>query len=350
MRPDVVVIPNPPIDASDPCANQGCGCGSSTGETCTVVSQTCVDGQLQCDCQCMPDPPPPPADAGDPCNPANPVCEASIPLSCFMILPDNPDGGSLTQQQCQTICPQPMNVTGCQVENSNGGPGAVNCFYACGTGRAFEGMTRVASSERSPIAAYLADVAYLESAAVEAFDILVQELEAHGAPAALVLAARTAREDEVRHARMTEKLAKARGASVHAPQGAPREVRALVDIAIDNAAEGCVRETFGALLAQHQGAHAADRSLRRAMKQIAEDETRHAELSWALAAWLDGRLTESERERVKEARDRAVEEVFASAAGEVPAEVEYLAGVPKPIVARAMLTSLRAELWSGAAQ
>jgi hypothetical protein len=104
-------------------------------------------------------------------------------------------------------------------------------------------MTRVASSEPSPIAAYLADVAYLESAAVEAFDILVRELEAHGAPTALVLAARAAREDEVRHARMTEKLAKARGASVRAVERSPREVRALVDIAIDNAREGCSRST-----------------------------------------------------------------------------------------------------------
>jgi hypothetical protein len=296
----------------------------------------------------MPIPPHP--DAGDPCNPTMPVCEASIPLSCFMILPDNPDGGSLTQEQCQTICPEPMNVTGCQVENSNGdGPGALNCFYACGTGRAFEGMARVVSNERSPIAAYLAEVAYLESAAVEAFDILVRELEAHRAPAALVLAARAAREDEVRHARMTEKLAKARGATVHAPERSPREVRALVDIAIDNAAEGCVRETFGALLAQHQGTHAADRSLRRAMKQIAEDETRHAELSWALAAWLDGALTDDQRARVRQARDRAIEELGASMIGDVPADVHYLAGVPDPLVARAMWTSLAGELWSAVA-
>jgi hypothetical protein len=277
-----------------------------------------------------------------------PVCEASIPLSCFMVFPVNPDGGPLSQQQCQTICPEPMNVTGCQVENSNGGgPGALNCFYACGTGRAFDGMTRVTSKGPSPIAAYLADIAYLESAAVEAFDILVRELEVHGAPAALVRAARAAREDEVRHARMTEKLALARGATVRAPERSPREVRPLVDIAIDNAAEGCVRETFGALLAQHQGAHAADRSLGRAMRQIAEDETRHAELSWALAEWLEGKLTADERARVRYARDRAIEQLLGSTNGEVPAEVQHLAGVPKPAVARAMVRSLKAELWSG---
>jgi hypothetical protein len=82
------------------------------------------------------------------------------------------------------------------------------------------------------------------------------------------------------------------------------------------------------------------------MKQIAEDETRHAELSWALAAWLDGELTSGERERVRQARDRAIEEVFASTIGDVPADVHYLAGIPEPTVARAMVTSLHAELWS----
>ena len=53
----------------------------------------------------------------------------------------------------------------------------------------------------------------------------------------------------------------------------------------ENAREGCVRETFGALIAMHQAERAGDPIIRRAMRRIAEEETRHAELAWEVASW-----------------------------------------------------------------
>ena len=51
-------------------------------------------------------------------------------------------------------------------------------------------------------------------------------------------------------------------------------------IALENATEGCVRETYGALVAHRQANIATDRSIRCMMQTIATDETNHAGLAW----------------------------------------------------------------------
>ena len=58
-----------------------------------------------------------------------------------------------------------------------------------------------------------------------------------------------------------------------------RAPRRPVEIARENAEEGCVRETFGALLAAHQAAYACDPEVREVMTRIAGDELRHAALA-----------------------------------------------------------------------
>ncbi len=62
-------------------------------------------------------------------------------------------------------------------------------------------------------------------------------------------------------------------------------LRSLEALAVENAVEGCVRETMGALFAMHQAASAADPHVRATMVSIAPDETRHAALGWAVAEW-----------------------------------------------------------------
>ncbi len=66
---------------------------------------------------------------------------------------------------------------------------------------------------------------------------------------------------------------------------APR-TRSVFEIALDNAREGCVRETFGALLGWALAGRARDAKVRDFYSRIARDETRHASLSWRLHAWL----------------------------------------------------------------
>jgi hypothetical protein len=83
----------------------------------------------------------------------------------------------------------------------------------------------------------------------------------------------------------------------------------LESLARDNAVEGCVRETWGALLALRQASRAADPCVRATMSRIARDEIRHAELAWDIERWLRPRLSVSQRQRVRAARIAAVREL-----------------------------------------
>src|SRR5262245_10013390 len=95
-------------------------------------------------------------------------------------------------------------------------------------------------------------MAELEAASVRAFEVLAAELEQYGAPQRLSEAARAAATDEVRHAASTAEWARALGANVAQVAVPARGVRSLAAIALDNAVEGCVRETFGAVIGAYQ--------------------------------------------------------------------------------------------------
>jgi hypothetical protein len=219
------------------------------------------------------------------------------------------------------------------------------------TGRRPEGLHAPEAGARhdgasDPVARYLAEMAWLEAASVPAFHRLTRELEAHRAPRRLRDASRRAAADEVRHARAVGGLAAQAGATMAAPNVEERGVRSLEDIALENAVEGCVRETFGAAVAAVQAKRAADVRFRAVMRRIAQEEARHARLSWSVAEWLERRLDQPARQRVRAARDRAVVELFREAGVEPDARLASRLGVPTSTEATAMLQSLRASLWS----
>ena len=94
---------------------------------------------------------------------------------------------------------------------------------------------------------HFARAACLEAAAVDAFRWLRDELVAQ-APKRLVRAASRAIRDEMRHVRVTSALARRFGEeAITPPAPPPRVVRPLLRLALDNAVEGCVRETYSAL-------------------------------------------------------------------------------------------------------
>jgi hypothetical protein len=211
-----------------------------------------------------------------------------------------------------------------------------------GGGRRPEGLVeRRAAVGRGVLGSYLASLAFEERAAVLAFDRLRQELVELGAPATLVREAERAKRDEVRHARTLSGLAHARG-GVNGRATLPRRraKRSAAAIAAENAAEGCVRETFGALLLRWQAAHARDPELRASFARVAEDEERHAALSWALARWLEPRLDPRARARVQRARARALSALREELAREPEASLVALAGVPVASQAQALLEAL----------
>ncbi|MBK9265511.1 MAG: ferritin-like domain-containing protein [Polyangiaceae bacterium] len=170
----------------------------------------------------------------------------------------------------------------------------------CVIGRRPEGL--IASNPprgARSMGAYFAEASQLEAASVFAFERLEGELRTYRAPRTLVRDARRARNDEVRHARMTRRLAKKNGGTPVAARVRQMSGRAWMEFVKENAVEGCIRETFGALVATYQAQHATDEHIKRAMGVIANDETRHASLAWRVAKWAEARLSAEERAEVR---------------------------------------------------
>lgn len=266
-----------------------------------------------------------------------PDAEPDAGIRCRYTLPCGlPDGSAFVIRGCGFYRAEVEDggdaSLGCEIPEADGcksgtfsppANGAVSFeCYDClgGGGRRPRGLRRTAActraASRSPVGSYFAQMAYEEAASVHAFARMYDELRELGAPAPLVQAAARSARDEIRHARMMARRARALGASIpHARVRRP-SARALEAMARENAAEGCVRETYGALLMHWQAAHAREPSLRRMFARIAADETRHAALSWEVARWADQRLDARARARVAAARTRALEALEAQLRGQ----------------------------------
>lgn len=217
-----------------------------------------------------------------------------------------------------------------------------------GAGRATAGIPspdRVRA--RTVAGAWFARMAHGEAASVFAFERLARELATHRAPRALVRAARRAARDEVSHAQTMRRFAHERGARVpvvDATRAVRSRARSLATLAAENAAEGCVRETFGALILAHQARVAGTAALRDAFARIAADETRHAALAWTLAHWAEQRLDPLERRRVRGAQRRAVRALRSEIDAEKPRQRDPIVGLPDRATATALLDGLAAAL------
>jgi hypothetical protein len=185
----------------------------------------------------------------------------------------------------------------------------------------------------------------LEAASVVAFEYLSHDLAALNVPNALLRAIERAKRDEVRHTAMMTSLAVSERCNVKIPDIADYAPRKAIAIAIENAVEGCVRETFGALVAEWQSRHAEHAALRLAMRTIARDERRHAALSWTIDAWLDERLSAGERDQVADAVRTAVTALKHSTYFDFGADVLRALGLPNRQETAALLDTLESQLW-----
>ncbi len=254
---------------------------------------------------------------------------------------------------CKAVCLSRYNdINGCSVGEKNAdGFIPIECTILpfCGGRNHLCVRSHGALGELASAAAWLTRAAHDEAASVHAFVALAAELAAHGAPAALLARVQAAAADETRHAAALAGLAREHGAPVHAPQIAATPPRDLLAIACENAREGCVHETWAALSAAHQARHAAAPGLRATFAGIAADEARHAELAWALDAWLMGQLDPAERALVEVARLAAAHELQATLAAAVHGPELAELGLPDPVTTRRLATGLDAALWSRAA-
>jgi hypothetical protein len=260
-----------------------------------------------------------------------PVCYTSCDEACNMSKPHGQYGGGVVMCNGQTTGDAGEIVAQCELS------------YLCG--RRLDGL-RAPGGSGAGVGGALARAAWLEAASVRAFQRLARELRAHGAPDALVRAARACARDEARHARDVARLARRRGAVVPPVRVERLGLRDLESVARENAVEGCVGETYGALLAAWQAEHAADADVRAAMRAIAPDELRHASLGWAVAAWAETRLSGDARERVRAAREEAVRDLLQNAHNEPDAEVSRATGAPRAADATRLASAMNAEVWS----
>jgi hypothetical protein len=194
----------------------------------------------------------------------------------------------------------------------------------------------------------LASSAALEAASIVAFRQLASELSFHQAPPELVQRARRAARDEARHYRALRGLSRVSGRrrlSLHSVAAAPRS---LVEIATDNAVEGCVRETFGALCALWQAAHAPTAERRAVFASIAGDEVSHGELAWDLHRWLWPRLDAPRRREVMAAMDAAREELATSYGDGFPEPLPRRLGLPDRETTHRLLRGLEQHVLTGA--
>jgi hypothetical protein len=260
----------------------------------------------------------------------------------------------LSITDCEAVCPQlafnchTVNgscVDGGVVPDEEGGVDLDCSICNNGVGRLPAGLAPATMARgHSALGEYFAAAAHFEAASVYAFRRLSAELDRHAAPRRLRAAARRARHDEVRHAQATAAMARRFGGRPVRPRVTETSVRPLEEMAIENVTEGCVRETFGALVATFQAANASDAGVARLMQSIARDETRHAALSWAVARWSLGRLSADARARVIARFYEAVAELkqhAEAAAAPIPGS-----GLPTAAERRALVDALERELTS----
>lgn len=258
-------------------------------------------------------------------------------------LPCNMPPGPIPQESCAEYCANSSTTnTYCYATS---GPGARLICNACPGGRrpavyAPGALDDVATLE----GAFFARLAELEAVSIEAFRGLADELVAHGAGKDLLSRVEAARSDEVRHAALVGELAHEAGCEVpgghHASPAVPRE---LAVIALENAVEGCVRETYGALVAMFIARRATTPRVREIFSGIARDEANHAALSWDLHRWLDARLDASSQAAVRAAMLEAARELRREVAhGTSPRSL----GVPGGQEAERLVDELARELWA----
>jgi len=248
--------------------------------------------------------------------------------------------GALTSAECLAICGTAYSGL-CTNAGETETTITISCSPSCVAGRRPHGFVE-GQNAGSGLGAYFARAAELEGASVAAFRGLRAELRAHGAPRRLLRALSRAARDEQRHKRTTSALARRFGARPLPARVTPVPARSLEAIALENVAEGCVRELYGALVATFQARTARDLQVKSAMARIAREETRHAALSLSLQRWLEQRLDRAALARVAAARRVAARRLRRELEGQPELARAEQVGLPTMLQAQRLFDSLSA--------
>jgi hypothetical protein len=349
------------LAASAPAPWLGCD-APSTGSTSgpDAASASGPDGQTAGDV----------ADAATPLDADDADCSSNLGCAPSLYADAAYFDDAMDAEMCPLLLrcglPQGAIVTGCDVTDVDGAPigcsvdpqacpggvwqpeacGRIDLLCRCdlfvgGGRRAHRDRPARRPRARAPLGAYFARMAREEGASIHAFRRLHMELDALAAPEELSRLAAASVGDEARHARVMAGLSTRHGGPPMPPPrvrslGGPRDLEAM---ARENAVQGCLRETYGALLAWWQASHAADAEVRRAMGRIAADETRHAALAWAVARWAETRLDDEARWRIARAVRSARRTLLAQLAERPHPALVRAGGLPTPRRARALFSA-----------
>lgn len=289
----------------------------------------------------------PPCVSGTIADEAKWCCDANSDPNCGVS-----NGGDACAIDCQRVC---SALTGPSIDafscyRSADGDGGTTIQYlcgACGVGRIPEGLAACAEGET--VGERLAFQAYYEAASVFAFQDLAATLRtAVGTGAAecagLAAHAERAAGEETVHAASMAALATRYGVVAPRPERPRVSRREMIELARENAVEGCVRETYGALVAAHQARFATRADLRLAFAAIAADEASHASLSWDLHAYFCSVLGPSVAAELDAAREAAFEAFATDAANRTESFTGCVLGIPRGRRAVALVAALRQSL------
>ena len=196
-------------------------------------------------------------------------------------------------------------------------------------------------SSLQEVGAFFAELAYLEEAAITAFQYLHQELQAYEAPQALIEQAHKSIQEEIEHATLMTMLAKGYGSTPEPVQVASFSLRPLIEIACENAKEGCIREAFGALLAMWQAEHTEDKAVQAVMNRIAYEESEHAALSFAIDEWVRPLLSADELLQLEDAHNQGRESLYTELSKEPSKALVQFAGFPTVSEAQTLFQALQ---------
>ena len=152
---------------------------------------------------------------------------------------------------------------------------------------------------------YFAKAAFLEASSVIAFQELHRQLRSWDAPVDFLERIASAAKDEIRHATQMKMLAKRYNQPVP-PILLSESPEDLYTVAMHNAIEGCIHETWAALEATLKANHAKTTEMRSIYTKIAQDEIKHAQLSWDLHAWFLTKLSPSQAKQIEKAQKAAL--------------------------------------------
>ena len=229
--------------------------------------------------------------------------------------------GELTEASCSNLCQTELNVwmdylcscdyQGADVDGNH--PGTCEYTQCAVEGRVHGEIKKLEKSTGyTELGIHFARGYHAEASSVGAFLQLRKELAFHQAPKELQERCFLAAKEEIVHAQLLAKLAKLHQGQLPTLDFGRFQPRSLFALALDNAVEGCIFETFSSLKALQQANNATDQVIAKAMKIIALDEIKHAELAWDIHRSLISRLSSAERDIIHEAQKEAIQQLLKS--------------------------------------